>query len=88
MEINHFYFTFFVCLLRQIALKALSERLSKSHALDKLPLIPKANKVVMPPSLTHGTVPSTSTTPQTTAVSVPVSVTPSQTTFTSIQPNQ
>lgn len=83
---------------RQIALKALSERLSKSHALDKHPLLPKTNKVVMPPSLTHGagSVPSTSAVPQAIVAPIPVPVvpvptavvTPSQrNTFTPIQPN-
>jgi hypothetical protein len=47
---------------RQIALKALSERLSKSHA-DKQPLLPKTNpKILMPPNFMHG--PSTSAAPQ------------------------
>lgn len=47
---------------RQIALKALSERLSKSHS-DRQPLLPlKSNpKVLLPPNFTHG--PSTSATP-------------------------
>ncbi|CAH0555441.1 unnamed protein product [Brassicogethes aeneus] len=45
---------------RQIALKALSERLSKSHS-DKQPLIPKSNKqVVIPPNM----MPSPSTSQQ------------------------
>lgn len=73
---NIIYFN--VC-FRQIALKALSERLSKSHAMDKVPLIPKANKVVMPPSLTHGAPPTTPHPAPTIAVPVPVPPT---------QPNQ
>lgn len=40
---------------RQIALKALSERLSKSHlAQDKTPLIPKSNLKTPTPSVPHG----------------------------------
>lgn len=50
---------------RQIALKALSERLSKSHS-DRQPLLlPKSNpKVLMPPNFMHGS--STSATPPST----------------------
>ncbi|XP_022905447.1 transmembrane protein 115 [Onthophagus taurus] len=46
---------------RQIALKALSERLSKSQSQDKQPLLPKSNVKVAMPSVMQGTPPIPST---------------------------
>ncbi|XP_018336452.1 transmembrane protein 115 isoform X2 [Agrilus planipennis] len=59
---------------RQIALKALSERLSKSHdARDKQPLIPKSNsKIVLPPNTFQTSSPSTSRTFSPIVVPAPV----------------